>query len=142
MFKLENCISYIATNASKDLAEGFERKLKEHGISRVQWTALYYIGKYESINQKQLSLYMRIKESSTTRLVDRMEKEGYIKRCINKENRRNIELVLTDVGKKTREESLYLGDEYSDYISEGISQDDLNIFIKVLDIMRKNANRN
>ncbi|MFZ7120796.1 MAG: MarR family winged helix-turn-helix transcriptional regulator [Eubacteriaceae bacterium] len=141
MFKLENCVSYIATNASKDLAEGFERKLKEHGISRVQWTALYYIGKYESINQKQLSLYMRIKESSTTRLVDRMEKEGYIKRCINKENRRNIELVLTDEGKKTREGSLYLGDEYSDYISEGISQDDLNIFIKVLDIMRKNANR-
>ncbi|MFZ7134373.1 MAG: MarR family winged helix-turn-helix transcriptional regulator [Eubacteriales bacterium] len=141
MFKLENCVSYIATNASKDLAEGFERKLKEHGISRVQWTALYYIGLYESVNQKQLSQLMRIKESSITRLIDRIVKEGYIQRQINPDNRRIVQLVLTLDGKRLRDDSIYLGQEYSDYLSQGIPQEHLEIFIRVLETMREKASR-
>lgn len=139
MFKLENCVSYIATNASKDLAEGFERKLKKQGISRVQWTALYYIGANESVNQKQLSQLMRIKESSTTRLIDRMSKEGYIVRQNNESNRRIVEIVLTQKGKQLREQSLHLGQEYSDYISSDISSEDMDTFIMVLEKMRVKA---
>ena len=140
MFELENCVSYIATNASKDLVEGFDRKLKKHGISRVQWTALYYIGKHHELNQKQLSVLMRNKESSTTRLVDRMEKEGYIERQLNPNNRREILLLLTPAGKKLRKESLHLGQEYSDFISQGIPQENLNNFFEVLEKMRTIAN--
>ena len=139
MFKLENCVSYIATNASKDLAEGFERKLKKHGISRVQWTALYYIGRYKKVNQKQLSQLMRIKESSTTRLIDRMAKEGYINRQNNDNNRRIVEIILTEDGKELREQSLHLGQEYSDYLSSEIPPDDMDTFLRVLEKMREKA---
>ncbi|HAE62546.1 MAG TPA: MarR family transcriptional regulator [Eubacteriaceae bacterium] len=140
MFKLENCVSYIATNASKDLAEGFDKKLKAHGITRVQWTALYYIGRDEEMSQKQLSDLMRIKESSTTRLIDRMEKEGLIQRKSDPENRRKVSLGLTEKGRRLRKNSLHYGEEYSDYISKDISEEEMEIFMKVLDFMRKRAN--
>ncbi|MPW24467.1 MarR family transcriptional regulator [Alkalibaculum sp. M08DMB] len=140
MFELEDCVSYVATNASKDLIDGFDRKLKNHGITRVQWTALYYIGKYQQINQKQLSTLMRIKESSTTGLVDRMVKEGFIKKKLNHYNRREMLLFLTQKGEKLRSDSIHLGQEYSDFISQGIKLEDLSTFFMVLDKMKDNAN--
>lgn len=141
MFKLENCVSYIATNASKDLTEGFERKLSAHGISRVQWTALYYIGRQGEISQKELADLMRIKESSTTRLVDRMVKEGFIKRQTDESNRRKVNLILTREGRALRENSLHYGQEYSDFISENIAPEDMKTFMRVLDIMKQNSNK-
>ncbi len=139
MFELENCVSYIATNASKNLAEGFDKKLKAYGISRVQWTALYYIGRDEEMSQKQLSDLMRIRESSTTRLIDRMEKEGLIKRKNDPDNRRKVSLTLTEKGRDLRVESFHHGEEYSDYISQDVSDEDMKTFMKVLELMIKRA---
>jgi|LGOV01.1.fsa_nt_gb DNA-binding MarR family transcriptional regulator len=141
MFELENCVAYIATNAGKNLADGFEKLLKKHGISRVQWTALYYLGKFEKINQKELAILMKIKESSMTRLIDRMERDGWIERLLNPKDRREVKLILTKTGKRLGNETFSLGQQYSDFITKDINKNDLATFYKVQNKLIENAQK-
>jgi len=139
MFELENCVAYIATNAGKMLAEGFEKKLKKVGVSRVQWTVLYYLGKPECNSQKELVTRLKTKGSSTTRLLDRMERDGWVERRLNPDDRREMLLVLTEKGNELRNQCLPLGQAYNDQITDGISEADLNIFYVVLDRLIQNT---
>lgn len=139
VFELENCAAYIATNAGKILAEGFEKKLKEVRVSRVQWSVLYYLGKPEYNSQKELVELLKTKGSSTTRLLDRMERDGWVERRLNPDDRREMLLSLTEKGTELRKICLPLGQAYSDQITEGISEVDLNIFYRVLDMLIQNA---
>ncbi|WDU82004.1 MarR family transcriptional regulator [Caloramator sp. Dgby_cultured_2] len=52
------------------------------------------------MSQKELSDKMNIKESTTVRLVDRMEKDGFIVRFKDSNDRRITYIELTEKGKK------------------------------------------
>ena len=51
MFKLDECVYYIATLGLKKVTDTYNETFKKHGATRVQWIALYYI--------KNLRVYVR-----------------------------------------------------------------------------------
>lgn len=112
--------------------------LSSKGVTRVQWIALYYLGKGQHINQKVLAEKMYIKESTVTRLVDRMEKEGLVERKKNQEDRRIVNLVLTEKGMKYREDLIPEGIRFNDLVSKDITEEEMKTFMYVLDKMVNN----
>lgn len=104
----------------------------------MQWIALYYLGIQKSINQKELSKKMNIKESTVARLIDRMERDGLVIRQRSEEDRRAFNLVLTEKGLEYRKELLPEGEKFSDIVSQNISEDEILIFMTVLDKMVNN----
>ncbi|OQY41509.1 MAG: MarR family transcriptional regulator [Fusobacteriia bacterium 4572_74] len=139
MFKSDDCIAFITNKVSKKIAHIFNEKLSDYKITRVQWIALYFLGKCEYINQTELSEKMDIKKSTVVRLIDRMEKEGYVQRKKNIKDRRVTYICLTALGKKLGKELLPLGGEFSDLITRDISDEDMWIFKKVLNKLVENA---
>lgn len=105
------------------------------GVTRVQWIALYYLGKEESISQKELAEKMNIKESSVARLIDRMERDGLVDRIKNEVDKRITNLSLTYKGKEYRLKLLPEGEKFQNLLSEGISDEDMKIFRMVLSKM-------
>ncbi|MGN9160021.1 MarR family winged helix-turn-helix transcriptional regulator [Clostridium sulfidigenes] len=138
MFDLDDCIAFITNKSAKKLADEFNRRLQENGTTRVQWIALFYIGKAGEISQKELSDYMDIKESSMVRLIDRMEKEELVERRKDSEDRRITKIILTDKGKFLKEELMPRGQEFQDDVLKGISKENLEIFKEVLKRMTDN----
>lgn len=138
MFDLDDCIAFITNKSAKKLADEFNRRLQENGTTRVQWIALFYIGKAGEISQKELSDYMDIKESSMVRLIDRMEKEELVERRKDSEDRRITKIILTDKGKFLKEELMPRGQEFQDDVLKGISKENLEIFKEVLQRMTNN----
>ncbi|KEZ85516.1 MarR family transcriptional regulator [Clostridium sulfidigenes] len=138
MFDLDDCIAFITNKSAKKLADEFNRRLQENGTTRVQWIALFYIGKAGEISQKELSDYMDIKESSMVRLIDRMEKEELVERRKDSEDRRITKIILTDKGKFLKEELMPRGQEFQDDVLKGISKENLEIFKEVLQRMIDN----
>ena len=138
MFDLDDCIAFITNKSAKKLADEFNRRLQENGTTRVQWIALFYIGKAGEISQKELSDYMDIKESSMVRLIDRMEKEELVERRKDSEDRRISKIILTDKGKFLKEELMPRGQEFQDDVLKGISKENLEIFKEVLQRMIDN----
>lgn len=138
MFDLETCVAFITNKASKKMADAFNERLMAKGISRVQWTALYYLGKEKYINQRQLAEKMGIKDSTVVRLVDRMEKDGLVAREKELSDRRVTNIVLTEKGKILREKLLPEGEKMSRIFSQNISDEEMEIFKKVLKQMVEN----
>lgn len=140
MFNLNDCIAFITNKYNKEITELFSQRLQEHNITRVQWTALFYIGNNEGITQKCLAQMLDSNESSIVRLIDRMEKENIVRRQKQLSDRRITKLYLTKEGMKKREDILPIGEKFSKDCINGISEHDLETFKMVLNKMVKNLN--
>lgn len=140
MFNLDDCVAFITNKASKQMVNYFNDRLVQLGSTRVQWIALYYLGKNKSISQVELAKKMNIKSSTVVRLVDRMERDGYVKRVKDANDRRITSLELTDSGINLRKQLLPEGEKASNVFSKGISEEELKIFIHVLNKMVDNIN--
>lgn len=138
MFDLENCIGFLTNVQAKKLADAFNNRLMDKGITRVQWIALYYLDRYEALSQMELAEKLNIKPSSVVRLMDRMERDGLVERVKNPEDRRVYNLVFTHKGKEFWNTLKGEGEIMSDIFTKGISPEDLNVFIKVLEQMVEN----
>lgn len=138
MFDIDSCIGFITNKASKKIAEEFNNRLMSYGITRVQWIALYYLLKDGKASQKELADKMNIKESTIVRLVDRLEKEEYVKRVKEPENRRITYIILTDSGKNRITELIPEGEKMKDSISKGITDEEFETFNRVLQKMIDN----
>lgn len=139
MFKLDTWVSYVAANYMKQITDVFGRKLEKKGVTRIQWIALYYIGKNGTLNQNELASYMDIKGSTVARLIDRMERDELVCRVKDENDRRATILSLTEKGEKYREELLPEGQIFSDEVMSGISVEELEIFNSVMNRMLENA---
>lgn len=81
---------------------------------------------------------MDIKESSVARLIDRMEREGYVTRQKDINDRRITKLVLTDKGREYREKLLPEGEKMAQIFTKGITNEEISVFLKVIDKMLSN----
>lgn len=125
----------------KQIVEAFGQRLSESGVTRIQWIALYYLGLYGKISQRELSNMMNVKDSSAGRLLDRMERDGLVERVRSQEDRRIVRVQLSEKGKAYREELIPLGVAFNNDLVEGISEEDLQVFENVLDKMVTNAQK-
>lgn len=132
MFNLDDCIGIITSRGTKHIVDAFNNRLAVYNITRVQWIALYYIGRNEGITQKELSEEMDLKESTVARLIDRLEKENTVQRIKDVKDRRISKLYLTEEGKEKKEALLPIGENFSNEAIKGISEGDLEIFKDVL----------
>lgn len=138
MFDIDSCIGFITNKASKKIADVFNDRLTSHGITRVQWMALYYLLKDGKASQKELAEKMNVKESTIVRLIDRLEKEDYVERVKEPQNRRITYIVLTDSGKNRITELIPEGEKMRDSISKDITDEEFEIFNRVLQKMIDN----
>ncbi len=134
-------MSYITDGAMKRITDAFGQRLQGSGITRIQWIALYYIQTYSSISQRELSQRMRISDSSAGRLIDRLQRDGLVKRVPSPTDRRVTLLELTVEGDRTISELFHVGVEFNDEIMEGISEEEIRVFQRVLEKMTNNATK-
>lgn len=125
----------------KQIAEAFGRRLKDTGITRIQWIAMYYISTNKIISQRELSVLMHVADSSIGRLLDRLERDEMIVRLTNESDRRVTMVMLTERGIELMKKLIPYGEKFNDDLTEGIKQDELIIFQNVLDKMIENTKK-
>ena len=138
MFDIESCVCFINSKTSKKMANMFNERLVPLGVTRVQWIAMYYLLKHGELSQKELGEKMDIKESTVARLLDRMEEEGLIIRTQVKEDRRVKYIKLTPKGTERIEELLPEGQKMSELFSMGITEEEIQVFKRVLQKFMEN----
>lgn len=92
--------------ASSDAALGKILQSK-HGIGLTEFLALEYlvIAKNEELRMQDLSGKLHLNQSSVTRLVERLERQGLTKRDLCPDDKRGVYTVLTEAGKKKLEDA-------------------------------------
>jgi DNA-binding MarR family transcriptional regulator len=93
----------IITNLKKKCLDKEESIQKEYYLSPAEYNGLLSVAPEEVYNCNQLSKKMGLSVSRSSRVLERLVKNGYLKGIKNKEDRRVLKVTLTEKGVSTRD---------------------------------------
>lgn len=111
-------------------------------ITSIQGFILHYIiieSEARDIFPKDLEEFLEIKGSSVTSLISNLERNGYLRRESLDSDRRYKKLVLTEQTLAIKDDITSRVNEYMHSMFAGISEDDLEVFEKVILQMTENT---
>jgi DNA-binding MarR family transcriptional regulator len=73
----------------------FDRRVKHLGLTRSQWRILSVVRRYPGIRQNQIASFLEIEPINVVRALNRMEKNGWIKRKTDPNDKRANQVILT-----------------------------------------------
>lgn len=113
----------------------FHRKrdvLEGMGLFRGQTPIIYILWEKDGRTQKELSKEMEINPATISKMINRMEKSGFIEKKRDEEDKRTTRIYLTEKAKKTKSR---LDKEIGDFNKEvfsGFSDKDNEVFSSYL----------
>ena len=115
-------------------------KLREMGVPLTpeQFMLIDILWNQGEMTQQQLADQLQKDKNSVTKLVDAIEKKGFVIRKQNPHDRRANTLVLTEKANELKPGAKQKGISILDQILEGISEDELRSFLSTL--RKLNAN--
>lgn len=92
-------VGRLLTDASALLNNALDISASNLGISSAQWIILVRIASGQARTASELCRCGRYDTGSMTRMLDRLERKGLVKRVRSADDRRVVELHLTDAGR-------------------------------------------
>ena len=74
----------------------FNRRVKDVGLTRVQWQTLYLLCSRDGLTQTELAEGLAMTKPSLGHVVDRLEAEGWVERRHDPKDRRANRVFITD----------------------------------------------
>ncbi|MBE9917200.1 MULTISPECIES: MarR family winged helix-turn-helix transcriptional regulator [Paenibacillus] len=123
---------------SRKMSSLFAGRLKPYGITPEQWSVLYQVHLQEGINQKELALRSGKDQPSITRILDVLDKKGYIQRKADPGDRRAYLIYATPEVEQLMSETVPIELAMNDELISGISDEELRVLDQI--ILRISAN--
>ena len=122
MKKLDSVLFYYIEKAIKSYRQFAQRELKKAGLTITvdQWLTLNCLNENPDISQKELAETVFKDNASITRIIELLVKAKYLKRTINKEDRRKFNFVITELGQETIATASVIVEKYRNAALKGI----------------------
>ena len=101
----------------------FEKIAKQYGFTAPQLGVIFHLYEMPSITLNELSDHMMLTKSTVSGIVDRLTKQGVVIREIPKDNRRIVNLSISEEFKKNNDICNMKKKFISDLISNGKDMD-------------------
>ena len=89
-------IGYVLSDVARLMRTVFDRRVRDIGLTRAQWLVLTRLYRRPGASQTELAVMLEIDRASAGRMLDRMQKNGWVERHADSEDRRINRLYLTD----------------------------------------------
>ncbi|HRG01736.1 MAG TPA: MarR family transcriptional regulator [Bacteroidia bacterium] len=122
MEKIDSVLFYYIEKAIKTYRQFAQKELKNAGLSITvdQWLTLNCLNENPQITQKELAEAVFKDTASITRIIELLVKAKYVKRNINKEDRRKSNLIITELGLETIATASSVVENYRNQALKGI----------------------
>jgi MarR family transcriptional regulator for hemolysin len=95
-FEYENSIGYIVYSASKAFQKAFDLELRNKiGITLTQSKVIFALYMFSGLTQRELADKIGVETPSLVPIIDKMEKDGYLKRKLDSKDRRLKRIYTT-----------------------------------------------
>ena len=88
-------IGYVLSDVARLIRTVFDRRVRDMGMTRAQWLVLTRLYRKPGASQTELAEMLEIDRASAGRMIDRMEKGGWLERRPDAGDRRVNRLFLT-----------------------------------------------
>jgi len=124
-FIIEESLGFIISRTNLKLSNYLTRKFKPYDITPEQWGLLNRLWEKDGISQKELS-EISIKDQTTiTRILDKLERKGLVKRQTSPDDRRSFLIFLTDTGRSLEDKLVPIAYETLDEALQGLSEEEI-----------------
>lgn len=103
-----------------------------------QFLLIDLLWNHGDMSQQQLADMMQKDKNSVTKLVDAIERKGFVMRRQNINDRRSNTVVLTEKAELLKNEAKTKGISILDAMLEGISEEELRTFLEILHRLNRN----
>ncbi len=93
-------VGYLMHRISAALVQELERQFEPSGLTNAQWKPLFKLSTGEVSTVAELARVCALDAGGMTRLLDRLEAKGLCQRERSSEDRRVVQLALTDAGRE------------------------------------------
>lgn len=122
--QLEECVNYLLTTAQHSVFLKMTEKLSVFDITPVQYAVLYCLWENDKRSPKEIAERLKLENSTISGILERMEKKGLIERSISKEDRRYIQVMLTEKGANLKDAVLTAVEEVNNEVMSVFSDND------------------
>ncbi|SIS54292.1 MarR family winged helix-turn-helix transcriptional regulator [Salimicrobium flavidum] len=139
-YLLDESLGYQLFQASRLMNARLNQNFSDHGytLTYEQWQLLSRLYEGEGKTQRELAVLIERDQAGVSRLLGRMERNGYIYRRLEKENKRTNHIYLTDWAKQVKRELNDLALATIEEASEGISEQEKKAGQLFLEKVRNN----
>lgn len=137
-FDPENSVGYLVRDIHLMFAKALRNRLQSHKVTPGQWFFLRALWIEEGLSQRELSRRVRTTEPTTVSALRLLERNGLIERVRNADDRRTINIYLTERGRNLKAELLPYALELTGIATTGISDDEFAEFRRLIHKMKQN----
>lgn len=135
--KLENQLCFPLYACSKEIIKRYKPYLNEIDLTYTQYIVMMVLWEKEEINIKTLGERLYLDSGTLTPLLKKLETKGYIKRNRLETDERNLNLVITEKGKKLKDKAKDIPGKIVPCINL-TEQEALNLYQMLYKILGKN----
>jgi DNA-binding MarR family transcriptional regulator len=139
-FRSGEAVGALVGLARKALAEEFERELEPLGLNVVQALVILFLADGRASTSAQMCRMLSHDAGAMTRIVDRLEERGFVRRVRAEHDRRAAHLELTKGGKALHGELTRVQVEVLNKLLRGFTKSEARTLEALLKRILENAN--
>ena len=101
VYEARGSVGYLLKRAHLLMLDQLESVVAGSDITITQWVVMMYLRDGLAINARDLCSQLRHDSGALTRLIDQLEARALVQRERSREDRREVQLRLTDAGRET-----------------------------------------
>jgi len=134
----DNTLFYMLHDVTRQIRKHFDRRATRLELTRAQWRALKVTSRHEGLSQSELAEHLDMEAIPVGRVIDRLEKTGFVERRADPADRRRWRLYLTPKAYAVVGEMDVIAGELRDDALRGIERNDLDTLMSVLNRIKGN----
>jgi DNA-binding MarR family transcriptional regulator len=115
-----------------------DHRLEQFGLTGVQWTVLAHLGNEDGLSQGELQRRLAIEGATLTHIVQRLEREDFIRRSCDPEDRRRQRVWLTEKSRALLPELAEIVAEHRAFVQRGLADDEIATLSALLRRLEEN----
>lgn len=138
-YDFENSIGFVVNNTAKSFQRSFDIELRRNvGITLSQWRVVGALVLQSGLTQKEIADKMGIEGATLVPVIDKMEKDGLLKRKLDSTDRRVNRIYLTSKSDSLWESMTECALKIRKSSTKNISESDIQITLDTLRKLSKN----
>jgi DNA-binding MarR family transcriptional regulator len=131
-YTAQSSIGYLIKRAHAMMMDVLENLFADRGFSFIHYAILSWVRDGIAVNPKDICIQYRHDSGALTRVIDQLEERGLIERVRRGNDRRKVELQLTEAGRETVESLIPLVVDKLNLVLVDFSHEEVSEFKRLL----------
>ncbi len=137
MIDIEKSVGFLLAKAYQRASALFKEEFDSYDLTPQQFGVLAFLWIEDGLSQAELSSRSQIDRTTIGGIIDRLEKEGLVKRTDHPDDRRAFQVFLTTRGKSLEDELCAVAKRVIDKVVAPFSPEEHATLIRLLEKIRR-----